>query len=298
MFFAMSGFLMPPSYAGAGNFLAFLAKRCRRIFPGMIVCSFVMVYVIGAAFTKSDLLSYLSDREQAGTFLYFAVLHGRLIPTVFSDFLYRDALNGSLWSLPVEFGWYIVIGSALAFSNSWKTAAALFWLSAAAVVVLANTGAQYVFYDIPATFFALFGIAFATGALLSMTRQTWAPYRVPLVVIAILSLVVTRGVERQVLGTASLAFLTIVAGTSFRDILVRGKFDISYGVYIYAFPIQQIVINRVTHHFWLGMALSAALTAVAGAASFYLVERCFLHRYAEKRVAQPSTAAVALAEAT
>src|ERR1700743_3700077 len=81
IFFATSGFFMPQSYASSGNFLAFLAKRCRRIFPGLLVCCFIMVYVIGAVFTKSDLIPYLFDKEQAGTFLSFAVLQGRPIPT-------------------------------------------------------------------------------------------------------------------------------------------------------------------------------------------------------------------------
>lgn len=67
--------------------------------------------------------------------------------------------------------------------------------------------------------------------------------------IVLLSFVMTRGFERQVLCTAGLAMLTIVIGTSFGDRLILGRFDISYGVYIYAFPIQQIVINRLVEGF-------------------------------------------------
>jgi len=63
--------------------------------------------------------------------------------------------------------------------------------------------------------------------------------------------------ECQVIGTASLAVLIIVIGVSLKDNLIRGRFDISYGIYIYAFPLQQIVINRVTGNFWAGMAISA-----------------------------------------
>lgn len=278
IFFAISGFLMPQSFASAGDFPRFLAKRCRRIFPGLVVCSFIMVYVIGAAFSASELLLYLLDKYQAGTFLSFAVMQGRPIPTVFSDFIYKNAINGSLWTLPVEFGWYLVIGAALAMNQTWKTAAVLLWLSALAVMTLSYAHYDVAFYGVPATFFALFGVSFATGALLSMTRATWMPYRLHLVGVALLIFVVTRGVERQVMGTAGLALITVVVGTSFQDKLIRGRFDISYGVYIYAFPIQQIVINRLVDSFWMSMIVSALLTTMAGTISYYLVERRFLHR--------------------
>lgn len=297
MFFAISGFFMPQSYASAGDFLGFLAKRSRRIFPGLVVCSFVIVYVIGAAFTASELLPYLFGKYQAGTFLSFAVMQGRMIPTVFAEFVYKNAIDGSLWTLPVEFGWYLVIGAALSLNQTWKTAAALLWLSALSVVTLSYAHVDFAFYGVPASFFALFGVSFATGALLSMTRQTWMPYRVHLVGVALLIFVVTRGVERQVLGTAGLALITVVIGTSFRDRLIRGRFDISYGVYIYAFPIQQIVINRVTGDFWLSMAISAVLTTIAGTASFFLVEQRFLRRHAVKRPAEPVLSTPALVQA-
>lgn len=283
MFFAMSGFFMPRSYSSAGDFMGFLAKRCRRIFPGLVVCCFIMVYVVGAAFTQSELLPYLLDKYQAGTFLSFAVMQGRPIPTVFSDFIFKGAINGSLWTLPIEFGWYVVIGCALSFNQTWKTAAGLLWLSALSVMTLAYAHYDVAFYGVPATFFALFGISFATGALLSMTPATWTPYRFHLVGVALLSFVVTRGVERQVLGTASVALLTIIIGTSFRDNLIRGRFDISYGVYIYAFPIQQIVINRLVGGFWPSMIASALLTTLAGGLSYFLIERRFLHRTAKAK---------------
>lgn len=38
--------------------MAFMAKRCRRIFPGLVVCCFLMVYIIEALFTKASALDY------------------------------------------------------------------------------------------------------------------------------------------------------------------------------------------------------------------------------------------------
>ncbi|MCK1305760.1 hypothetical protein [Bradyrhizobium sp. 45] len=115
--------------------------------------------------------------------------------------------------------------------------------------------------------------------------------------IVLLSFVMTRGVERQVLCTAGLAMLTIVIGTSFGDRLILGRFDISYGVYIYAFPIQQIVINRLVEGFWSSMLVSAVLTTLAGILSYYLVERRFLRnsvKVSDRVQADVTNSAVAL----
>ena len=270
---------MPQSYASGGSFLAFMAKRCRRIFPGLIVCSLIIVYVIGAAFTSESLISYYLDRLQFRNFLMFSAFVGMPIPTVFSDFIFKDAINGSLWTLPVEFLWYIIIGFVFSLTQSWKGAAVLFWISCISIVAMQCFHFDYAFYGVPLSFLALFGVAFTTSALMAMTKEAWEPYKSYLAGVAVLMLYLMRGrPECQVLGTASLAVLTVIIGTSFKDTLIRGRFDISYGVYIYAFPIQQIVINRVTGNFWLGMLIAAALTIVAATLSYHLVEKRFLRR--------------------
>ncbi|HEO9201872.1 TPA: hypothetical protein QIF76_000151 [Enterobacter hormaechei subsp. xiangfangensis] len=69
---------------------------------------------------------------------------------------------------------------------------------------------------------------------------------------------------------------TIFIGVSFKDRLVKGKFDFSYGIYIYAFPVQQIVINKMTLGFYEGMAVSMVITTGIAAISWNLVEKRFL----------------------
>jgi len=101
--------------------------------------------------------------------------------------------------------------------------------------------------------------------------------------------------EIQVLGTASIAVLTVVTGVSFKDKIVNGRFDISYGIYIYAFPIQQIVINRVTGNFWSSMFISSALTIIAGYISYRYVELPFLQ--GRRKTAQATTSAMSSAMA-
>lgn len=277
MFFAISGYFMPQSYSASSGFIPFLEKRCRRIFPGLIFCSFIMVYVIGLFFTDKGKIDYIFDYEQIKNFFSTSLFIGNAIPSVFSDFLYRDAINGSLWTLPVEFLCYLIIGSVLSIAFSWKSITILLWVACIATATRNQVWTDFSFYAIPMSYLSLFGISFFTGALMSMTKTSWLDKRIPFVIMAIVFIWIFRGrPEIQVLGTAGIAVLTIIIGVSFKDKIINGRFDISYGVYIYAFPIQQIVINRVTSEFWLSMFLSVILTTIVGFISYKYIESPFI----------------------
>lgn len=295
MFFAISGFFMPQSHRSAGDYLGFMRKRCRRIFPGLVVCSFVMVYFIGATFTKVSLFRYLFDVEQVKTFLLFASLSGRYIPTVFDDFTFKSAINGSLWTLPIEFLWYIIIGSVLSISASWRSAAGLLWLSFIGFAILNWSGqGSLAFYGVSMIYLALFGVSFSMGALLSMTKDTWMPYRGRLVFAALLLVAVARyRPETLIVGAGCVAVLTIIAGVSIPDRLIRQRFDLSYGIYIYAFPIQQIVINCISRNFWFSMLLAAVFTVIAASFSYHFIEKPFLRRRAPHKPVAESVASLA-----
>lgn len=102
--------------------------------------------------------------------------------------------------------------------------------------------------------------------------------------------------EYSVLGTLGITIFVAMIGESFSETLINGKFDISYGIYIYGFPIQQIVINEITRRFWLGMAISIVLSLVAGYLSYRFVEKPFLRKDHKIRSSR-NTALVGLPEA-
>lgn len=84
----------------------------------------------------------------------------------------------------------------------------------------------------------------------------------------------------RILGYLIIPALVIIIGVSITDKLIYGRFDYSYGVYIYAFPVQQIIINHTSLGFYSNMLLSALMTLFLGALSWHLVERRFLHKKA------------------
>lgn len=277
IFFSISGYFMPASFNSSGGFTDFIVKRCRRIFPGLIVCAFLMTYLVGTIFGSTPANRFIFDVETVKTFVLTFSFIGRNVPGVFDSFIVKHAVNGSLWTLPVEFLCYLIFGMALTFLNSVKTILALFLVCVIAKIVMIATGANYSFYAVPMSYLAIFGIAFTAGALLSLTKKSWWDIRFPMVIISVGFLWILQGrPEMPVIGTLSITIITIVLGASFKDRFINGHFDFSYGIYIYAFPIQQIIINLVTRRFWLSMAIAAVLTVIAGYLSYRYVEKPFL----------------------
>ena len=84
--------------------------------------------------------------------------------------------------------------------------------------------------------------------------------------------------EAFIIGNAAFAALVINACTIFHIDPIKGRFDISYGIYIYAWPIQQIVSKELSLNFYVEMAISLGLTIIAASLSWKFVESPFLRR--------------------
>jgi peptidoglycan/LPS O-acetylase OafA/YrhL len=288
IFFSISGYFMPASFIRSANFAGFIQRRLRRLLPGLVVCTFICTYIIGVGFVPESPSIYLRSNETLMAFVSTSLFLGRDIPGAFSTFLFPGAINGSLWTLPIEFMCYLIIGTALSFSKDWRVILGLFVLCVAGAAWQSLTGINYSFYNVPLSYLLMFGICFYGGALMSMTRAAWLSIRVILVAFSLLGIMVARGrPEINVIGPLAVMLITIVVGTSFSEKVINGRFDISYGIYIYAFPIQQLVINLVTQALWPSMMLSLALTLFAGYVSYRFVESPFLYGFPKLSLAWP-----------
>lgn len=85
----------------------YLFKRMTRIYPLLIVFVFVSV-LAGAIFTTYSVKEYFLYSKD---YLFKNLLMNPKfdLPGVFSDNIYPVAVNGSLWTLPVEFACYILL---------------------------------------------------------------------------------------------------------------------------------------------------------------------------------------------
>jgi peptidoglycan/LPS O-acetylase OafA/YrhL len=112
VFFAISGFLVTQSLERTPHPLHFLAKRALRIFPGLFVATLVSALVLGPIVTNLPLAGYLSRLQPyeyvIGNTLLDQTVHE--LPGVwFADNGVGLEVNGSLWTLRIEFLMYLMV---------------------------------------------------------------------------------------------------------------------------------------------------------------------------------------------
>ncbi|WP_232457177.1 acyltransferase family protein [Burkholderia ubonensis] len=108
VFFVISGYLVFESRRRNPAVSRYLLRRMLRIFPGLVVnillCAFLLSPIVSTLPPADYLRSPLLPRYLENMILRPA----SLLPGVFKAVPYPDAVNGSLWTLPIEFGMYIL----------------------------------------------------------------------------------------------------------------------------------------------------------------------------------------------
>ncbi len=284
IFFCLSGFLILDSWVRDPRPGAFLIKRMLRIFPALVVCVLATVFLVGPVFTELSLWDYVSNRK---TWLYLLniLLHLELyLPGVFTMRVGR-AVNGSLWSLFPEFLCYVTIP--------------LIWLlprygrGAALLMLMVGCGAAGLYlFDYPHPRMGLFYGAdpryvlvqvpfFMAGAFIRLLQQRWPDVlRADLAVLCCASIFLLPPWLQQMsipVEWLTLAYVVITFGTlSTPGLRSATRFgDLSYGLYLYAFPVQQMLLERL-HAFSIVLCTIIALTIAW--LSWHLVEHPALRR--------------------
>ncbi|MGA0606150.1 acyltransferase family protein [Phenylobacterium sp. VNQ135] len=219
IFFVISGYLVAGSYERDPK--SYLAKRLLRIEPGLIA-SLVVTVILLAFVTTAPPAEYW--REAALYVVRNALLYPATydLPGVFEDAPLAGVVNGVLWTLRLEFSFYLVLMLVRA---KLKLAVGLAALCALGWLALALTTPGWADERITRIAFLVGrnGFLFFAGAALWLTRA-----KVPLWLGGL------SAVAFPFVGP--LALPTAVVGLSRPGKLPA---DLSYGVYIYAFPIQQ-----------------------------------------------------------
>jgi peptidoglycan/LPS O-acetylase OafA/YrhL len=284
IFFAISGYLVAQSWQRDPSVLRFLAKRALRIFPGLLVCTALSVLVLGPWLTTLDMATYWTNEHTLGYFTNVALFVTFHLPGVFAQNKLPHAVNGSLWSLPVEVFMYLLL-ALLGLLGTWfqnqKWGA---WLTGLVTIsfmalvflwALPSTEALVV-YRTDLRQIPLCGVYFMVGASLFQFNLSKYFNLSNLVLAVVLWLCLSR--EPQLFAMASwvvLPFVVLAFGLSRHTWLSRWhQRDYSYGIYIYAFPVQQTVVS-----FWPQMPLAAYLlstfviTVALAATSWHFVEK-------------------------
>jgi len=275
IFFVISGYLVTASWQRDPDLWRFALRRFLRIWPALTVAIVLVAYVLGAWVTELPLNEYLAHRATADYLQGLWMQIHFVLPGVFEHNPYRLGVNGSLWTIPIEVRCYIVLGLAgllglLKYRPVFLLSIALFmaWFLLTSNADL--TGSTHYGRELSAFFVA--------GAALYTLQPHWS--RRPALwatAIAVAGAIAWFAHWRHTALLIGLPLLIIYTGTLSTPLIRRaGRWgDPSYGIYLFAFPIQQTVI----HYTWPGfgfmgtLALALIMTTLLAYASWHWIEK-------------------------
>lgn len=300
-FFTISGYLIAKSLNRSQNLWDYAEKRVRRIYPAYFL-------VITACVVAGFFLTNLSAGEfarSAHTWKYIVFNLSFLnmltpdLPGVFTDNR-STAINGSLWSIRVEVFCYVLLPVMLFFARKWGTRATailgllLFCFGIAVVSHLEATMNQPILKQIRIGVFV--STAYFLAGVMISKRSDWFRIHGNLLAASSLVLLIASALlssELWLYGKIIPAsILTIYAATAFPYLGNWSRHgDLSYGIYIFHFPITQTLIQlgwdeRLGD--WSFLAIVMLLTALLAKLSWSVVEKPFLKRSSHYRIAEAS----------
>lgn len=287
VFFSLSGYLVFQSLDRDSRPLHFLAKRGIRIFPGLSLMLLITVLLIGPLTSTLTAHEYFS-RAEAWRYLGKIKLWGDdRLPGVFEQNQYPNAVNSSLWTLKWEWLMYCLLG-CLAFIRRtwWRGILFTLFLVFSAMALLSDALAisashSFLAASLPNPSSFLLGSFFFIGALLAVSKLTldaWLSPAIHWVIFGAACAVLAVGGSLATLIALWMLVPAVIFWVGESSIGMRIgldiRHDLSYGMYIYAFPIQQSIAAFLPKAaWWESLLLATPLTAGLAFLSWIYIEQ-------------------------
>lgn len=239
IFFITGGFFITKSLLTSKNVKEYLVKRIKRIFPPLIFAMFVTTFILAPFFYDGSILNYF---KSGTTYLYFIknslMLTTHSLPGVFSNNIYTGSVNGSLWSLPIEFLCYIAILVAMIIKlldkKNIKLTIMLFLMLTLIHPIL------YKYIPILEVLLPL-GLLFLEGAIYYINRDKINFNSTKLALICLILILISFPLNLySYTKILCLPYVIYYIGFKFKNFRIAFE-NISYDIYLYSFFIQQAI---------------------------------------------------------
>jgi peptidoglycan/LPS O-acetylase OafA/YrhL len=274
VFFCLSGFLICRSLQKSTDWSQFVSARFLRIFPNLAFS--LTATSVGTLVWYSN-YSHIWKHAKfvIGNLLMFFRGVTYVIPGVFEDCKASPAINGPLWSLPFELWLYVLL--FIFFVLGGRRSGVFILLGAILLSVV--WGATPTIGDMTAGPFDSFqfsrlGSFFMSGAVLAMCWPYIENHAVKIGAAALLAIFLIHKIMPINTIFHSLALAAIVVGLGSSKSMAwfaRGG-DASYGMYIFAWPLQQFSLLLI-NSFWSSMIVAFLATTTLGYATWHTFEK-------------------------
>ncbi|HWW64511.1 MAG TPA: acyltransferase [Sphingomonadaceae bacterium] len=259
VFFAVSGFFITKSFDRRESFIAFGVARVLRLFPGLIVVLLLTLFLLGPAFTHLALSDYFGS-WRTWTYVPHNLLLFRLqydLPETFTANPIGPAINGSLWTLWYEvscYGGVVVLG----FAGLLRRRRFPLFLLAYALLYSALRMRQP---GLPPAPIMELSLPFVTGACFYVFGRYLPLSLGGVALLAGLAFLLRETMLYREAFILALAYAVFWVGHLEWPLLrsYNRLGDYSYGMYIFAFPIEQSIVALVP-----GIAPGALIVAALG----------------------------------
>ena len=288
MFFGLSGFLVAGSALRTRNLKIFLAFRVLRIMPALVTEVTLSALVLGTLMTTFALRDYFSDVR---FFIYFGNIVGWVhfyLPGVFVDNPRSGIVNQNLWTLHPELISYAVMAAMMVSTIVYKRIyITIFW--ALATIILFAINLQTSIFEPHGTYPGkILVYFFVTGIVAFHWRDKIVINKLYPLLAIVLAYFLYWQHNTTFIIQFPLIYLTLWLGMqAFPRIEWLQRGDYSYGLYLYAYPVQQTLVSQFvwSREWYINFALTVPITLAIAMLSWHFVEKPALSL---KRYLQPA----------
>ncbi len=288
-FFTITGFLVVYSYIRRNNIKVYCWKRILRIVPAYFT-TIILCYVVGFFFSKNNITEYYFSSQSLRYLianLSFMNFIEPCLPGLFTDNVYGPFVNGSLWSMKLEIIFYILVPFMIWFIRKYNKIYFVIIIFAfntlfhAILNYLENNIGSSIYHTInnssPTTI-----IYFFSGTTLLLYFDWFCKHIKWTFSCCLLYVMATRLFDCSLLYYLEpLAFSGVIVGVAYfcKPLNIFRKYDnISYGLYLYHFPVIQVLVQYRLHQYniYITFILAILITIILAMISWYLLEKPML----------------------
>lgn len=282
IFFIISGFLITKSWIDKPVLSAFVKKRILRIFPGLFFAVLFSALIIGPLVTTISLGEYFLNPHTINHLKAIILLpighmwDDSILPGVFADNYVPYIVNGSLWTLQAEMVMYI---SVIFFGllGLYKRPGIVFLIFMATFCIQLFVIPNFIPDLLTWTKLGLF---FLLGSIIYLFKDK-VILNSKLALLVFIIWILSFHTSLAIL-VNYLALPYLIIYFAFENIPYIKNFtkhgDFSYGMYIYAYPIQQTILFFYAKNInlWLFFLTAFLITLLLAFLSWKYIEKPFL----------------------
>lgn len=269
IFFIISGFLITLSFDRSKDPVYFMKCRILRIMPGLIFVTMLTVLILGPLVSAKDFLDYYGSKS---TWLYWKniTLTGVVyeLPGVFQENAFPKTVNGSLWTLMFELRFYLLVFILGVTKLLNKKIILLLFVLAILMYIMGYSKRNFEMFSY-----------FSSGMLCYFFRDHIKLHKYFAIPSSLVLMICLFFYQSYLFPFLVISFAYVVMYLAYNSRIklniVHKLGDLSYGIYIFSFPIQQTVTHlhggRMT--WWGNFIISLPFILVMAEISWHLIEK-------------------------